>query len=208
MQKTKRHSLVGPANRWKMKRAFQRDFLLQRLQQTDYILDIGCGTLRGGIPIISFLDKQHYYGIDVRKQVIEEAKKELKQHNLSNKQPIISVCNDMDKYDVEMQFDAIWCFSVLFHMVDEQVDKCFYLAQRLLKQDSKGFYANVFLGDSVGEWQGFPVIARNLNYYKEKAERFSLTVRNLGTLLSLGHNSHCKRNDEQLMLQFNKRIDI
>ena len=57
----RRHSLVGAGNLWKMKQQFQIDFLTEQgLSKSDLLLDIGCGTLRGGIPMISFLDAGNY----------------------------------------------------------------------------------------------------------------------------------------------------
>jgi len=48
-----RHGLVGPARLWKMKRDFQIGFLKNfGLKPDNVLLDLGCGTLRGGIPII------------------------------------------------------------------------------------------------------------------------------------------------------------
>ncbi len=75
---TERHSHVGAPEGWELKRRFQIDFLKkQGLKPEHYLLDIGCGTLRGGIPIIDYLDKGHYYGIEVRDFVLDEGRKEL-----------------------------------------------------------------------------------------------------------------------------------
>ncbi|MGV8813791.1 MAG: hypothetical protein ACOH2D_06735 [Gelidibacter sp.] len=61
------HSLVGAPNVWKYTRKFQFQFLLdQGLQKTDKLMGIGCGTLRGGIPMIQYLNTGNYYGMDVR----------------------------------------------------------------------------------------------------------------------------------------------
>ena len=82
----RRHSMVGPAHLWKMKRDFQNRFLRQiGLRPEHYFLEIGCGTLRGGIPIIQYLEQGHYFGLDVRNEVIEEAKKEVTKFNLEAK---------------------------------------------------------------------------------------------------------------------------
>ena len=63
----RRHSLVGPEHLWKMKRDFQIRFLKDmNLQPEHYLIEIGCGTLRGGIPIINYLQKGHYFGADVK----------------------------------------------------------------------------------------------------------------------------------------------
>lgn len=56
-RKERRHALVGPARLWKMKREFQIRFLRDMaLKPEHYVFDIGCGTLRGGLPIIQYLD--------------------------------------------------------------------------------------------------------------------------------------------------------
>jgi hypothetical protein len=39
------------------------------------LVDLGCGTLRGGIPIIEYLDADSYIGVDVREEAIEEARR-------------------------------------------------------------------------------------------------------------------------------------
>ena len=91
----RRHTMVGPATLWKMKRAFQIQFLKDRnLEPSHYLLDIGCGTLRGGIPIIEYLEGGHYYGIEFRQEVLDEGRKELAEAGLDAKKPTLSERND------------------------------------------------------------------------------------------------------------------
>ena len=85
-------SMVGPAGAWKESRDFQIDFLRHRgLQRGDAVLDIGCGILRGGIPLIQYLDPGKYTGIDIRPEVIEQAKKQISKHKLDQKKPNVIV---------------------------------------------------------------------------------------------------------------------
>ncbi len=71
--KQKRHAHVGAPELWKKSRDFQIKFLKDMgLMPKNYLLDIGCGTLVGGIPIIRYLEKHHYYGIEVRSDVLED----------------------------------------------------------------------------------------------------------------------------------------
>ena len=93
-----RHKLVGNAKNWKFKRDFQISFLLQQgLKKDQEFIDIGCGTLRGGIPIIDYLDAGKYTGIDSRVEVIDEGKKELKEVELEYKNPDLMTISDLDK---------------------------------------------------------------------------------------------------------------
>jgi len=74
----RRHALVGPANLWKMKRDFQIQFLSNvGLKPEHYLFEIGCGTLRGGVPLIQYLESCHYFGFGVREKAIDEGRKEL-----------------------------------------------------------------------------------------------------------------------------------
>ena len=52
--KEKRHFLVGPPDKWKEAREIQIKFLKENgLKSKYYLLDLGCGTLRGGMPFYS-----------------------------------------------------------------------------------------------------------------------------------------------------------
>ena len=56
-KKEQRHYLVGAAHLWEMKQKFQIEFLKENgLKPQDRFVDIGCGTLRGGIPLIKYLE--------------------------------------------------------------------------------------------------------------------------------------------------------
>ena len=75
-KRSKRHFLVGPTSLWKMKQDFQIKFLKENgLLPIHKFIDIGCGTLRGGIPLIQYLNIANYYGIDVRELALDEGKK-------------------------------------------------------------------------------------------------------------------------------------
>src|SRR5207237_3852901 len=78
-EEERRSAMVGPASLWQMKRDFQINFLRSMgLEPENYLLDIGCGVLRGGIPIIQYLAEGHYYGIEVRSDALEEGTRSLR----------------------------------------------------------------------------------------------------------------------------------
>src|SRR6185312_14764944 len=101
-EKQRRHLLVGPATLWKMKRDFQIDFMKRMgLRPENSLLDIGCGTLRGGVAFIDYLDAGHYCGIDVRENALAEGRKELAEHGLEGKRPELLLVPDMSKLVLE-----------------------------------------------------------------------------------------------------------
>ncbi|MGP0018991.1 MAG: methyltransferase [Candidatus Sulfotelmatobacter sp.] len=199
----RRQAMVGPSHLWEMKRNFQIRFLKSVGMTPDhYVLDLGCGVLRGGLPIIEYLAKGHYYGVEARKAVLDEGIKALQEARLQSKVPTLLVIDDLSNATLDREFDLIWAFSVLIHMEDRILDSCLGFASRYLKRNGR-MYANVNLGkEKDGRWQEFPVVKRSREFYASTAERHGLQVVDVGTLQSLGHVSGSPGQDMQMMLEF------
>lgn len=171
-------------------RKFQIDFLkLQGLSPDNKLLELGCGTLRGGIPIIAYLNTGNYYGIDVRRGVLSEARKELIENGLEHKNPTIILFKEAEK-QIQIKFDVIWSFQVLLHMEQSKLEEALEYSAKHMAPNGF-FYATVLVGDyKEDEWQGFPVISRPLEYYKSEAGKFGLDVSELGSLERLGYGKY------------------
>lgn len=202
--KEKRHRLVGSAKNWKIKRRFQIDFLRKKgLKPDDLFLDIGCGTLRGGIPIIKFLNKGLYHGIDIRENVIAEAKNEVQEEKLNKKEPTVISFNDFDTLSFDKKFDKILAFSVLIHLEDTILNKCLNFVSKHLSKNGV-FYANVNYGSNVdAKWLEFPVLFRSYDFYDRIAEQNNMIVEEVGMLQDFGHVTVDKLSDQQMILAFN-----
>lgn len=200
-----RHALVGAPNVWKYTREFQFQFLLdQGLQKTDTLMDVGCGTLRGGIPIIQYLNTGNYYGMDVRDHVLDEGRKEIKAAKLEDKKPNLISFDHFSEVDVEAQFNVMFAFSVLFHLEDKIAESCFqFVAKSLAKHGV--FYANVNMADfEDGNWVEFPVVFRSQEFYNNLAAKNGMEVLVMGSMLELGHDTKKNSDTQQIMLKFTK----
>lgn len=199
----KRHALVGPPELWKLKRDFQITFLKERgLRPENYVVDIGCGTLRGGVPIIRYLDVGHYCGIEVRSAVLAEARKELAENNLESKNAVLVSVDSFAAIRLPQRFNIAWAFSVFFHMADRVLADCLGFVRKHLAADGR-LFANVLIGHSpLSDWQGFPVVHRTEEAYARFASDCGLQIRRVGTLRELGHHSGIQQQDEQMMLEF------
>jgi len=198
----RRHALVGPPDLWAMKRRFQFEFLTSRgLQPKHRLLDIGCGALRGGIPLIEYLEIGHYTGIEARAEVLEEARRELAESGLEHKRPLLIQATDPAEIELHAPVDLAWAFMVLIHMTDELVDGYLRLVSGSLTEGGE-LYANVLLGGRTeGRWQGFPVLSRPHEFYEHASASHGLIVNDVGTLESLGHGS---AGDRAMMLRFTR----
>ncbi len=202
-RKQRRHALVGPLALWRQKRDFQIAFLRgQGLQPSHTLCDLGCGTLRGGIPIIDYLEAGNYTGIDVRAEVIEEARRELAEHHLEHKRPELIAAADLADLHLDRRFDVIWAFAVLIHMSDDVLDRALAFVAGHLAPDGR-FFANVNLGERPSaHWRGFPVVWRPLGFYEAAAAAAGLEVTDLGEVRNFGHVTGDERGDTKHMLLF------
>lgn len=197
-----RHALVGQPHLWAMKRRFQFDFLVSRgLEPHHRLLDIGCGTLRGGIPLIEYLQAGHYVGVEARAEVLDEGRRELIEAGLAEQRPLLIHAADPAEVKLDRAIDVAWAFSVLIHMPDDVVRACLDLVADSLSEAGV-LYANVDVGEGQsGRWQGFPVLSRPLERYREWASSSGLTMSELGALATLGHKTGTSQ-DQQVMLRF------
>jgi cyclopropane fatty-acyl-phospholipid synthase-like methyltransferase len=197
----RRFELVGPPELWEMKRRFQIEFLRrQGLQPQHYLVDIGCGVLRGGVPIIDYLEAGHYYGIEARAYVLEEGRKELQESGLAHKDPHLVNATHLGDVSLGRQFDYIWAFSVLIHLEDDiQAQMMRFVAAHLDKQGV--FYANVDTQNAPdAKWQEFPGVRRPLGFYAESCARNVLKMSDIGSLADYGHITGSDA-DQQRMLE-------
>lgn len=185
---TVRHGLVGPANLWEMKRRFQIAFLRQvGLTPRHTLLDLGCGTLRGGIPLIDYLESGHYAGVEVRRAVLDEGRRELVECRLTDKHPQLVHCERLGNLDLGRTFDVAWAFQVLIHMHDDALVEAIAAVARHLHEHGV-LYATVNVGsEPPGTWQGFPVIHRERAFYEDVFRRQGFVASDLGALTAFGH---------------------
>jgi SAM-dependent methyltransferase len=128
----------------------QLQFLQQNGLLPDHrLLDIGCGALRCGIPIIEYLDTGNYYGLDLNASLVEAGKRELEQKELISKQPYLLV-NDKFEFDrFGKTFDFAIGQSLFTHLDMNLIVRCLVQARKLLKPAGR-FFATFFLAPFPG----------------------------------------------------------
>jgi histo-blood group ABO system transferase len=116
--------------------------LKEGLKKTDYVLEIGCGALVAGIPIMSFLEKGHYFGIEPNKWLID-ASLSIEQ----NRQIADLVCPqflhnyEFDASKLNIEFDYIISHSIISHAAYWQLPLFLKNCAKVLKPGGKVIFS-------------------------------------------------------------------
>ena len=102
----------------------QLDLLLQNgLDEKAHVLDVGCGCLAAGLPIMRFLRPDRYVGIEPNTWLIDAARRELEgvEALIREKRPVFLDNEDFDASSVERAFDFVISHSILSHAAEWQL---------------------------------------------------------------------------------------
>ena len=129
---------------WDEMGELQFEFLLREgLKPNHYLLDVGCGALRGGIHFIRYLDDTHYYGIDSNTSLIESGKRESEENGLLEKHPQLLVNNKFEVSKFNMSFDYAIAQSVFTHLPINHIIRCLSEMSKVMKAEGV-FFATFF----------------------------------------------------------------
>lgn len=130
---------------WDEVGSLQYNFLVQNgLKAHHKFLDIGCGSLRGGIHFIKHLDDGNYYGMDKEDWLLDRArKKELPRLGINEKKVHLKARDDFDFTVFGAQFDYAIAQSVFTHLPFNSILRCLINVEKVLKEDGR-FYATFF----------------------------------------------------------------
>lgn len=128
-------AFVGPTHRYDLSSSNQFVLaVLLGLRESDYLLDIGCGSLRGGKLFIPYLLPGRYFGIEPEKWLVEEGiKHELSDDFITLKKPNFSFEANFKLSIFERKFDYINAQSIFSHASAEQIRTCLTEVQKVLK---------------------------------------------------------------------------
>ena len=132
---------------WDVLGQLQLDFMIcEGLKPHHKLLDIGCGSLRGGVHFIRYLDVGNYVGIDSNITLLDAGYEiEVASCGLEERMPRENlICtSDFDPPFPDGAFDFALAQSVFTHVTLNTIRKCFERIACKIKADS-AFYATFF----------------------------------------------------------------
>jgi cyclopropane fatty-acyl-phospholipid synthase-like methyltransferase len=190
LDERERHALedmMGFRGQWDEHQRFQIDELKKLgLKPGSSVLEIGCGPLTAGLPVIEYLDVGRYVGVDVRSNVLNLSWQQIGKNGLSAKNPRLLRADDFGAAELAgRKFDFVWSFSVLYHLTDEILENLFSNVGRRLEKDGS-FAANVMTNMEDSTWLEFPFRRRTIDTYGSLAMKHGLKMTNLGTIEERG----------------------
>lgn len=150
----KLESLVGPIGFWEELRRYQFEFLRNAgLQPHHSLLDVGCGPLQGGVPLIEYLDGQRYVGIDAREAPLNVAHELIAEHRLAGKNPQLLLSQSFGAHELlgHTSFDFIWTSQLLYHLDDSALADLFSQVATLSHRETV-FYGDIFVQHPAHAW--------------------------------------------------------
>ncbi len=164
---------------WDRLGSLQFEYLREAgLARHQSLLDIGCGTLRGGRHFIRYLDANRYTGIDISPATIAYARDLVHEESLDEKYPQLLLCREMtlDFCELELQtFDFILAHSVFTHLMPQHIDECFRHIGTVMTARTQFFFTFSMAQQITRD--GFKNFSYPERFFHELAQRQALIVR-------------------------------
>lgn len=136
------HAAVGSL--WDEIGTLQFEYLRRDGLRPDHdLLDLGCGTLRGGRHFIRYLDAGRYTGLDISPEALAYAAGLVEAEGLSAKRPrlLLGAVDHLRLVEVGAAgFDAVLAQSVFTHLPEPLIDECFANLGRVMKDDARFYF--------------------------------------------------------------------
>jgi SAM-dependent methyltransferase len=128
---------------WEEMGEVQFSFLKQHgLEPFHKMLDIGCGTLRGGRHFIRFLNPGNYTGVDISPKVIEFARGLIESEQLADRKPnlLLNQTGELKFAEFAERFDFLLAQSVFTHLPRKYLEQAFAHVRNVMNPNAVFFF--------------------------------------------------------------------
>lgn len=118
----------------------QLDFLVEQgLARADNVLDVGCGSLRAGVPLVGWLDQGRYCGIDRSGALIAAGRRELAAAGLADRGADLLVGDRFEVGRFGRRFEVALAQSVFTHLPLDEIRTCLVRVAEVLEPGGRFF---------------------------------------------------------------------
>lgn len=158
-------SFVGPPNYYDLIGVTQFNLLtLFGMRETSTLLDIGCGSLRGGRFSIMYLRPGKYFGLDPEDWAIQEGlQAHFGQEVADRKAPTFEIDSNYTFTKFGRKFDFLMAHSIFTHAPESQIRLCMAQAAKVMVPESiflATFFESLDGTDYLGTEWAYPDIVR------------------------------------------------
>jgi methyltransferase family protein len=117
------------------------------LERRSRLIDVGCGSLRGGVHFVAYLDEGRYFGLDSNLSLLDAGYDlELKALHLRDKLPRQNlICDDVFDFDLfDSEFDFAIAQSLFTHLPVNHIRLCLTRLARKMRAGGR-FFATFFV---------------------------------------------------------------
>jgi SAM-dependent methyltransferase len=129
---------------WNEVGQLQFDYLVsQGLRPEHKMLDVGCGSMRGGRHFVEYLAPGNYYGLDIDTALLRAGQRELAKAGVADRGAHL-LADDAFRFGrFGETFDYAWALSVFTHLPFNAIVRCLGEVERVLKPGGR-FYASFY----------------------------------------------------------------
>ena len=126
----------------------QLEYMLEKgLERRSRLIDVGCGSLRGGVHFVSYLNEDRYFGLDSNLPLLQAGYEiELKALDLQGKLPRRNLVRD-DEFNFDLfdsEFDFAIAQSLFTHVPVNHIRLCLTRLARKMPTGGR-FFATFFI---------------------------------------------------------------
>ena len=121
---------------WEEKGRLQFQMMVdQGLKPEHYLCDVGCGSLRGGVHFVGYLQPGHYLGIEKEQMLIDAGVEELGPKVVEEKRPELVVSDAFEFEKFSTRPDYALAHSLFTHLPPPLIRMCLEKLRRFIKPD-------------------------------------------------------------------------
>jgi SAM-dependent methyltransferase len=164
--------------RWEELGALQFEYLVRNGLDSDHrMLDIGCGTLRGGRHFIRYLRPGGYTGIDISRAAIASGEELVKAEGLTERRPRLVWNEKPEEWfpaSVDGRYDCLLAQSVFTHLDAAHIEACFSNLGRVMGDGARFFFT--FKENSTTVRRGVKSFGHPFALFESLARKYGFEV--------------------------------